>query len=248
MFKKVILSGLALAVLLVAGILIYINTNLNAIVKAALERYGSEITQTSVSVDTVDIALSSGKGTVSGFHVGNPKSYFAARAIDIGSVSLQLDTSTITGDGPIVIETVTVDDPNVAYEINAGGKANLQTLQGNVSSWSGSKGDAKAAENAKPSRNVIIKNLYINKGKVSVTHSLLGDRKVEADLPTIHLKNIGDKKNGATPEQVAAVVLGAVIKEASRSGGSALKKEMLSIKGLGNDAGESAKKALKNLF
>lgn len=246
MVKKAVISGLLLLLLLAGGILIYINTNLNAIVKAALEKYGSQITQTDVTVDTVDIALSTGQGKVSGFHVGNPKSYFAAKAINISSVSLQLDTSTITGDGPIVIKRVDVEEPDVVYEMNAQGTANLNTLQDNIKSWSGAK---KSAESSKPSRNVIIRDLYINKGRVSVTHSLLGERKVEAVLPPIHLSNIGDKNSGATPEQVSAVVLGAIVKQAASSGGSALKKEMLSIKGLdGKDAGEAVKEKLKSLF
>lgn len=241
--KKTALITFSIIVIALVGGVVYIKTNLNSIVKSAIEKYGSEVTQTDVKVEKVDIVLESGKGTVSGFSIGNPKSFFAASAIRVGSVMLEVDRSTITGSGPIVINEIDVESPQVIYEVNATGNNNLQTLQQNVSSGSAEKSSESGS--GEPSRKVIIKNLYIKDGEVGITHALLARKKVKATLPSIHLTNIGESGAGATPEQVAAVVFSAITKTASQSGQQALLKELPNLKSLSGDAAKNAKEAVK---
>ena len=245
MIKKVILGVLALVLLVAVGGLIYLNTNLNAIVKSAIEKYGSQITQTDVTVDNVDISLSTGEGRVSGFHLGNPKSFVSARALDVGSVDIKIDKNTVMGSGPLVIDSIMVDSPRVTYEINAAGNANLKELQNNIGSASAGKTDQ-----SKPSRNVIINNLVIERGEVTVTHALLKEQDIKTDLPRIHLTNIGKDGKGVTPQEVAKIVLGAVVREAAQSGQSKVARELVKQK-IGDGATkaeESIKKAVGGLF
>ena len=58
--KKVILGLMLIIVLAIAGSVYYLLTNLDALVEAAIEKYGSEATQTSVLVDSVKINLTDG--------------------------------------------------------------------------------------------------------------------------------------------------------------------------------------------
>ncbi len=218
--KKFVFIVLAVIVLASVGGLLYIKTNLNSIVKSALEKYGSQITQTDVSIRDVDISLSTGEGTVSGFHVGNPKSFAAARAIDIGAVNLQLDTNSVMKD-PVVINVLNIESPQVEYQVNATGDSNLQTLQRNIGAASG-----KNTDSSTPARKVIIKDLYIRNGEVSVSHAMLKGEEFKTAIPTIHLTNIGSKGVGATPQQVAKQVLGELSRAAQKSGESVLRKEL----------------------
>jgi len=243
--KKIGFSVLALVLILLIGGVVYIKTNLNSIVKSAMEKYGSEITQTDVTVKDVSISLTTGDGTVKGIHIGNPKSFFAARAMDVGSVTLHLDTGTVAGKGPIIIDTVNIDSPQITYEINATGDANLAQLQKNIGHYSSSS--AKTSSSA-PSRPVIIKNLYIRNGEVSVTNFLLGGREVTTSLPTIHLTDIGAEGKTLTAPQVAQVVLGEMVMGAARSGASAVTKELGTVKNLGEDAVTKTKDALTKFF
>ncbi len=243
--KKFVFIVLAVIVLGGVGGFFYIKTNLNSIVKSALEKYGSQITQTDVSIRNVDISLSTGEGTVSGFHVGNPKSFIAARAIDIGAVNLQMDTNTVMND-PVVIKVLTIESPQVEYQVNATGEGNLQVLQKNISTASG-----KNADSSTPTRRVIIKDLYIKNGEVSVSHALLKEEYKTA-IPAIHLTNIGSKGVGATPQQVAKQVLGELTRAAQKSGESVLKKELakhgVDEKAVKEKATDEAKKAIGKLF
>ncbi len=245
MFKKVAVVAVSVVLLVLIGGLIYLNTNLNAIVKSAIEKYGSQITQTDVTVRDVDVSLSTGKGEVSGFHLGNPKSFVAARAMDIGSVTLQIDKNSVMGSGPLIIDTINVNAPKILYEVNAVGNANLQELQKNISAAS-----PKSDGSEKTSRKVIIKNLYINDGEITVSHALLKGEDIKTDLPPIHLKNIGENGSGVTPQQVAKVVLGEVVRQAAKSGQAKVARELIEKK-LGDSAGkaeDSVKNAVGKLF
>ena len=65
--------GAGAAVVVIAAVAAYLLlTSLDAIVERAIERYGSEITGTAVRVSSVDISLTSGRGTVRGLTVANP--------------------------------------------------------------------------------------------------------------------------------------------------------------------------------
>lgn len=242
MFKK---FGILLFVLilLLAGGLFYLNTNLNAIVKDALERYGSAATQTDVNISSVRISLTTGKGTVSGIKIGNPKAYVAATALKLGEVDMLLDTQSIRGSGPIIIKQVNITKPYVIYEVGADGNSNLQDIQKNVS---------KATSTSKPSKNarkVIIRDLYIRNGKIGITHALLKGRDIKTDLPLIHLRNIGQEGEGATPQQISKQVLGQITTKAAQAGAQALAEEIGSLKNLNKDEiMNKAKGSLKGLF
>ena len=72
--KKLLISLVVLTVIIVVGAYFLIG-NLDNIVKAAIEKYGSEVTQTSVDVGGVKIGLSDGLGSISDLKVGNPKGF-----------------------------------------------------------------------------------------------------------------------------------------------------------------------------
>jgi hypothetical protein len=231
--------GLAILLLIAVGGLIYLKTNLNGIVERALEKYGSAATQTDVDISSVSISLATGRGEVSGLSIGNPKSYIAAKALKVGDIDMILDTRSVTRAGPIIIKELTIDKPYVVYEVAADGNTNLSDLQKNLS-----KG--KKPENAKPTRKVIIRDLYIKNGTVSVTHALLKGEEVKTDLPLIHLRNVGKEGEGATPQEIARQVIAPIAAKAAQAGSQVLTRE---LKGLNkDDLKKKAGDALNNLL
>lgn len=69
--KKV---GIALVVFIavVAGALYWLRNNLDSLVRDAIAKYGSEMTQAKVSVGSVKIDAVNGEGIISDFEIGNP--------------------------------------------------------------------------------------------------------------------------------------------------------------------------------
>lgn len=233
MMKKIALA-VAILVIAIAGAAYYFASNLDSIVKAVIERYGTEATQASVTLKSVKLSVTEGSGQLSTLAVKNPKGFSSADAISLGDIKVALDLSTLQSN-TIVVKDVTVLQPSVLYEY-AGGGGNLETIQKNVQSYaakfSGGKtepnksaGDPGQSASTQPEKKVIIENLVIRDGKVAVTHQALQGRTLSASLPTIQLKDIGKDKGGATPAEVAEKVIGAISAQASRVATAELQKQ-----------------------
>jgi len=234
--KKILIGVLVLVVIVGAGVF-YLWSNMDGLIKTAIEKYGSQATQTQVKVEGVKISPSNGEGAISGLTVANPKGYSAANAFMLGLVSVKVDTGTITKN-PVVIREIVIDRPQVAYEMGPGG-SNLQTIQANATK-SGSGGAAGGSAAQKPAATtgekkdeikLIIENLYVRNGQVTGSHAALQGQKVNAALPTIHLANIGKAKGGATPEEVASEVIAAISQQAARAAATDLNKTLDALKG-----------------
>ncbi len=82
-----ILIGLGVLVVIVAvGVFVFLG-NLNDIVRAAVEKVGSDMTQTNVVLNEVDIELTSGKGALRGFRFTNPSGFSDDDAFKFDEVS-----------------------------------------------------------------------------------------------------------------------------------------------------------------
>jgi hypothetical protein len=224
MLKKIAIGFAVLIVVLAIGAN-YLWSNLDSIIKAAVEKYGSAATQTTVRLDSVKLSLTSGEGSLSGLSVGSPAGFSASKALYLGAVSVKIDTNSIAGNGPIVIRQIVIEKPQVTYEFTTSGDSNLQTIARNTqtyaASFAGKTGNPPATlaasnTSSAPGRKVIIDSLTINDGQVSITHPLLQGRQLDAPLPAIHLSNIGKSEGGATPAEVAKLVLGAISQDATQ--------------------------------
>ncbi|MCP4990340.1 MAG: hypothetical protein GY928_31180, partial [Colwellia sp.] len=183
-------------------------TSLDSIVKAAIEKYGSKVTQTDVSVSSVRIKLKSGEGAISGLRIGNPPGFTSPNAFTLGAISTKIDTATVTKD-PVVIEEVIVSSPKVFYEINEAGLSNINVIKKNIQGLK-KPTEKKPTEEKKKERNLIIRKLVIEGGQIDVLIAALGEKSMSTKLPPMKLTNIG-KKTGVSPAEVAEQVLAVIV-------------------------------------
>jgi len=227
---KKLFVGLIVLVVIIVGVGGFIGSNLDSIIKTAVEKYGSEATQTKVQLNRVRLAITSGEGSISGFRVGNPQGFSSNDAIKVGSVSVKVNAQSIAGNGPIVIDEIAIDGPQINYEVTAEGNSNLQTIQKNTMSYAGvDKAGSKKQEKAEAKdggRKLIIKDLYVRDGKVGVSHALLQGKNLDAMLPVIHITNIGKNSGGATMAEVAEQVLGSITAGAMKAANVDIAKEL----------------------
>ncbi len=210
--------GLAVIVLLVAGGIFFVWSNLGSIIKNVVETAGTEVTGVKVSLDAVDVdKLTDGAAGLRGLTVANPKGFKSGYAFKLGAVAVKVDATTVADD-VIVIKEVVIAKPQVIYEFGSGG-SNIATIQKNVegkaSSGSGSAGGKSTTKSDESGKKVVIENLYIRGGAINVSADFLGGKKVGTSLPNIHLENIGKaggKINGATPAEVAEKIIAAISK------------------------------------
>src|SRR5688572_12656680 len=112
MNKKIAIAAALLIVAAIGGGLYYLFTNLDHIVKAAIEKYGSQTTQTSVRVDNVKITLASGTAAISGLSIANPKGFDAKNAFSLGTIETGIDIKSI-GKQPLIIDKIIIRKPQV---------------------------------------------------------------------------------------------------------------------------------------
>lgn len=208
--KRVLIIGGVVIVAIVVVVAYTLYSSLDSIIAAGIEKYGSQYTGTAVRVGGVDLDPVSGKGEINGFSVANPAGFETPTAIDVGTIALAVDIGSVTGD-PIVIKEIVIDKPRVTYEIGANGN-NIDALARHVESEIGSgEGKGKGAPEG-GGRKLIIEDLYVKGGEVSVSATGLGGKTVTADLDNIHLRNIGKGEGGVSQEQVAAIIAATLFK------------------------------------
>jgi hypothetical protein len=257
MNKKYIFIGGGVLVVAIIGFIIMAILNLGSLIKLAVEEVGPKLTQSEVKLDSADISFLSGSGELDGLLVGNPKGYSAPNAIKVGNIRMTVDKGSLTTDR-IIIREIVILAPEITYE-KKGKTDNFKALIANVNKAVASEkkqeksNDSGSKEEAGSQKKVQIDNLIIKNGKVNLAGGLLktfGDKGMGINLPDIHLKDIGKKKD-TTPAQAFALVLNEMTKGIGSSVGNVAKTLQDTLKkGLesGGGAVDNVTKGIKGLF
>jgi len=268
--KKWIFIGLGAIVAIIIVVVVVGLSKLGPLVKMAVNTYGPKITGTELRVDDVGISIFSAEAKLKAFFLGNPAGFKSPSAIKVGSVYVDVDEGSLTQD-TIVINRVEVVAPEITYE-KRGKTDKFQSILSNVQK-NVPKGEPTGKEPAKegPGKKLVINDFILNKGKVNLAvvmpGGVLGDQEITADLPDIHLKDIGKKKGGASAAEVAREifaalygkitapnVLGALDSQLKKLGGAGLagiEKSAKEAAGVAESAGKEAQNVtdkVKGLF
>lgn len=254
MKKWLIVGGVLIVVVIVA--VLFGLSKIGPMIKAAVNTYGPDITRTEVRLGDVSVSLFSAEARLSDFLLGNPQGFKTPQAMRVGSIFVNVDEKSLTGD-TIVIDRVEIVRPEITFE-KASGTDNFQTIMDNVKAAAGAGSGAKqsAQQDAGGGKKLLIRDLLIREGKISLAMTALGDRTVSVNLPAIHLKDLGKRSGGATPAEtftevfaaLHAKITGPAVTEAFTKGlkdlgvgAEALGKEAAKIAGsVGQEAGKAA--------
>lgn len=201
---KKILIGVVVLLVITVGVSAYLLSSLDGIVKGAIETYGSEATQTQVSVADVEIKVKSGEGTIRGLKVANPKGFSNSNIFELGMISIKIDANTVM-QNPIIIDKVTIRSPSVFYEINQSGVSNVDVLKKNLSKIEGASGSVDKNVGGEQMK-MIIRKLVVEDGKASVRIAALGNKEQNVIIPRIQLTDVGKRSGGATAVEVAQIL------------------------------------------
>lgn len=211
--SKLLLSSALIIVIVIAALVYYVWTSLDSLVEAAIEKYGSQVTQTSVQVQQVKLreTLAQGKGSIAGISVANPRGFTTPHAFTLGQIETELDIATLT-QSPIVIKQITVAAPQVFFEVNKDRQINFNMLKNNINRRLPAAPAEKptAAKPADSEPKLVIRHLLIQGGTVEATVLPLDGKRYTTRLPRIELRNLGGK-GGSTPAEITRQILNAVV-------------------------------------
>lgn len=211
--------------------------SMEAVVKKVVNKYGSEITGTNVSLSGFDLQLTNGSGLVKGVRIANPKGYKSKNLFYLNELAVKVDIRSITKD-TIVIESIVIDNPEITYEMKTLTESNvtdvLHNVEKNTAAPSAEAKTEKPAKTQKTSsaakeggKKVVIRKLAVTNGKIN---ALIGAGSVKAplvvSLPAIEMKNIGEEKQGASVADALNRVIKEILKTASNAVASAQLNEL----------------------
>jgi hypothetical protein len=206
--KKWILIGIAAVFVIIVILIVLGISNLGPLIKEAVNTYGPRLTKTEVHLSNVKVSLFSGEAKLNDFIVGNPKGFTAPQAMNVGSIYVQVDKKSLTGN-TIIIDKIEVLRPVITYEKKSG-TDNFQTILNNVKKAVGT-GESTTTQTEKqgPGKKLVIKDLIVKDGRVDLAVSIanLPAKAISAPLPEIHLKDLGEQKGGSSPAEVFKEVL-----------------------------------------
>ncbi len=89
----------------IIGMIILAVLNLGTLIKTATETYGPKITKTEVRLDSADISILNGSGSLSGFLLGNPKGFSMPSAMECDTIRVKVVKESLTTN-KIIIEEI----------------------------------------------------------------------------------------------------------------------------------------------
>jgi len=239
----------AVPVILLLGVM----GSLGPLITYAVNTYGPGLLHTPVELGGCSVSLFSGSAVFRDFVLKNPPGFSRPDAIRVGSLSLRLDLWSLLRD-TIVIRQADAQQPAVAYE-KKGGTDNFKALLAAFAAGTGSPagepaggGAQKARSKSKAGKKLLIHDLTIAGGRVTLNLPQTAGRDITVPLPTLHLSNIGSETGGASPAAVGTEILKAVYAEITNPGIGGLLDRILGVAGAqAGKAGEGAKKGLETL-
>ena len=232
--KKLGLSIVALAVLVAAGLL-WLRSNVDGLVKDAIAKYGSAMTQAKVSVGSVEIRSKDGTGIIRNLIIGNPAGFKTSHAIKVGEIEVGIDIASLARE-VVVIKKIAVKAPDVIYE-KGDGMTNFDAIQKNIAAYLGTP----EQKNGGDGKRMIVEELTVRDAKAEASAAFMQGKTVPIPLPDISLRGVGKAKGGIPPGELGQEITQALKQKLSsavsfdnlaKSAGQALDKAGSAIKGL----------------
>ena len=209
MMKKV-LAGLVIVIVLIAGGAYYVLSNLDEIVRSAIETYATEAIGTEVSVGSVAINLREGSAQILDFRIANPEGFSERSMLSFSELAVDLDLGNISQE-LIGVSRISTQDPFVSYE-RANGTSNLDIISARLS---GGEPQEPASAGSESQMQLMIDSIMIGNIQASVSDTLL-PRAVDVRLGDIELADLA-----GTPAEISQQILGPVLRQLARNAGSA---------------------------
>jgi uncharacterized protein involved in outer membrane biogenesis len=244
MKKKIIFGVIAILIVFVVIASLVIGAYLGEIVKAGLENVGPKLTQTSVTVSTVNVSLLAGSAGIKGLVLGNPSGYKTPQSISVSNAAVSLSPGSLLGD-KIVIRSIEVRAPEITFEGNPLGDNNLMQILHNVTPATAAvdkSTNAPAAatpDEKKAAKKLEVDDFLISGAVVHANITGLVNKQITLSIPDIHLANLGTGTNGITAADLTQVALSEITAQT-------IKALVSNVSELGKDAVNAAKGAAQD--
>jgi hypothetical protein len=246
--------AVVLAIVVVAAVIIgvYLLKNLDSIVKDTIERTGTDLTGTRVTLDTVKLDLASGRGALTGLVIANPAGFSGDYAFSLDSVVVAVEPASLTT--PVIeIRELSIEGARLIAE-QKGTSTNLDQILKNVEHTTGKSGEQPKTTDKEPSHvRLVVREFVFADTRATVISDLHGEASLK--VPDVRRSNIGEP-GGLSPDQLADELLHAVIEEVGKAvekylagqAGKAAMDKLREETGISPEDAEAVTSGVKKLF
>jgi len=237
-------------VIAVIAALTYFFFPLETIVKKVVNKYGSEVTGTDVSLKGFNLSPMNGTVEIKEITLANPENYKTKYAVKLGNIRVKVNMDSILTDN-IIVDEIMVDEPIISYEMMSLTQNNISDILNNINKFTASSAtepttaevEKKAEETS--SKKVIIKKVEISNGKINGAMSAAPDViSASIPLPTVTLNNIGESSKGMSIADSIALIFNKLLSSVSTT---VISSNMANLKNVTNDAVEQAKETTNSV-
>jgi hypothetical protein len=210
---KIVAISIVVLLAIALGIAYYSSGKIDAYVKTAIEKYGSESLGTKVSVGEVSISLLQTTATITNLEIANPPGFDDPIAFKAGLIEITLNSKESKIDS-VVIDRILLNSPMVFY-IKTKQTDNLSRLQDQAtrstkdSQSSDKPGGSKDKGREQP--RILIKKFDIEKANLSYRDTRIVSTTVNLKLDDIHIVDIDTGKNGAGTQEAVSKIVNAIV-------------------------------------
>jgi len=225
---KIIAILVVLIVIAFVALIAFGLSQADAFVKAAIEKGGTYATQTTTTVDEVNLGITDGSFSMSGLSIANPTGFTSEHFLFLQGTSVKLDTASLTSE-TISIPSVTFDGLDIILD-KGNDPSNYNTILASLKRFE-TTDSTPAPDNADGSggKKVTIDSLTLSNIDIRVANMpgvslLTGD--IAINIPSIELKDIG-KDQPMTAAEITNLVIKTVLTAAVEAGGGILPTDIL---------------------
>ena len=210
---KIVAISIVVLAAIALGIAYFTSGKIDAYVKTAIEKYGSESLGTKVSVGEVNISLRQTTATIKNLEIANPPGFDDPIAFKAGLIEIALNSKESKLDS-VVIDRILLNSPMVYY-IKTKQTDNLSTLQEQAArstkdnQSSDKTGGPKDKDLEQP--RILIKKFDIEGANLSYRDTRIVSTTVNLKLDDIHITDIDTGKNGAGTQEAVSKIVNAIV-------------------------------------
>ena len=208
--KRLLLGSAALLLLGAIGGVVWLYASLDHVAKRAIEHFGTEALGVELKVERVRLSPVDGRGEILGLVIANPQGFRRPSVARAARVEIEVDPATLASD-VIVIRRLEVTAPAIVYETAKSG-TNLDALRRTAARNAKASAQSAGANEKPKEKKLIVDRLTIRGAALTYAPTVVsGSADIRLGLPDIVLANVGRKKGGLTPEELASVIVDAIV-------------------------------------
>ena len=210
---KIVAISIVVLPAIALGIAYYSSGKIDAYVKTAIEKYGSESLGTKVSVGEVNISLRQTTATITNLEIANPPGFDDPIAFKAGLIEITLNSKESKLDS-VVIDRILLNSPMVFY-IKTKQTDNLSSLQDQAARSSNNSQSADktggSKDKGREQPRILIKKFDIERANLSYRDTRIVSTTVNLKLDDIHIVDIDTGKNGAGTQEAVSKIVNAIV-------------------------------------